>query len=126
MPEEEAEPYTPELRKMPPKQVYMFEYVPSNKCPTQSGANTNIRPNVFHSLHCLNALRMEVSKVLYPNMTDYKPHDHHLGNAKLPPGWDIAHMEHCMDRLRQVLMCHGDLTPSPLYRVSKTMGKRVA
>ena len=59
---------------------------------------------------------MEVSKVLYPNMTDYEPHDHHLGNIKLPRGWDVAHLEHCMDRLRQVLMCHGDLTPSPLYR----------
>jgi hypothetical protein len=31
MTEEEAEPYTPELRTIPPKQVYMFEYVPIDK-----------------------------------------------------------------------------------------------
>lgn len=98
MTEEEAKPYAPELRTIPPNNEYLFEL------------------DVFHSLHCLNALRQEVSKSVYPNMTNYQPHDHHLGNAIMPPGWDIAHMEHCMDRLRQVLMCHGDLTPSPLYR----------
>lgn len=24
-------------------------------------------------------------------------------------------MEHCIDRLREYVMCHADLTPSPLY-----------
>ena len=33
----------------------------------------------------------------------------------MPEGWDVAHMEHCMDRLRQAVMCHGDLAPSPMY-----------
>ena len=31
-----------------------------------------------------------------------------------------AHMDHCMDRIRQALMCHGDLSPSPLYAFEGT------
>ena len=50
------------------------------------------RPDVTHSLHCLNAIRVEMSKILYPNST-HQSHDHNLGNAKVPPGWDIAHTE---------------------------------
>ena len=65
---------------------------------------------MFHTLHCLNAVRMEVSKSLY-NLTI----GHHGGNVDTPEGWDIVHMEHCLDRLRQSVICHGDLTPSPLY-----------
>ena len=80
----------------------------------------NIKPNVIgrtdvtYSLHCLNAIRMEISKILYPNST-HQSHDHNIGKAKVPPVWDIAHMEPCMDRIRQALMCHGDLAPSPLH-----------
>jgi hypothetical protein len=68
---------------------------------------------VFHSLHCLNEIRIEMSKSLYPDVP-VKQHGSIDLNA-LYPGWNQVHMEHCMDRLRQSLMCHGDLAPSPMY-----------
>lgn len=72
---------------------------------------------MFHSLHCLNAVRKEVSKTLYTEMA--KLEDAHPGEGPyrkfLPEGWKQAHLEHCMDRIRQSLQCQGDLTPSPQY-----------
>ena len=91
----EAQPFLPELQRVNTTGEYHFE------------------PEVFHSLHCLNEIRKEVSKSLYPNST-YKSHEH-IDPSYLPAGFQEAHMEHCVDRLRQAIMCHGDLTPSPLY-----------
>ena len=73
---------------------------------------------MFHNLHCVNAVRMELSKTLY-NHSSNDSVDHHQ-HKELPawltgPGWKATHLEHCLDRLRQAIMCHGDLTPSPLY-----------
>ncbi|KAF2210521.1 hypothetical protein CERZMDRAFT_60734 [Cercospora zeae-maydis SCOH1-5] len=94
MTDDEAAPYLPELLRIPKTNAYHFE------------------PDMFHTLHCLNAVRVEVSKSLY-NTTSAS--HHHSTRVKLPDGWDVLHMEHCLDRLRQSIMCHGDLTPSPLY-----------
>ncbi|USW58676.1 Putative mycotoxin biosynthesis protein UstYa [Septoria linicola] len=93
MTDEEASDFLPELKRIPMTDLYHFE------------------PDVTHTLHCLNAVRMEVSKTLYNSTAAHKHHS----SAKLPTGWDAAHMEHCMDRLRQSVMCSADLTPSPLY-----------
>lgn len=38
-----------------------------------------------------------------------------LPESLVGPNWETTHYEHCLDRLRQAIMCHGDLTPSPLY-----------
>ena len=80
----------------------------SNEYPT--------RPDVLHSLHCLNAVRKRIAKTLYAllNSTVEERGDSST-SVTFPPGWEIAHLEHCMDRILQALMCHGDLTPSPLY-----------
>lgn len=93
MTDEEAAPYEPELKRIPMTDEFHFE------------------PDVTHTLHCLNALRQEVSKTLYNATTGHS----HGGAVGLPEGWAITHMEHCMDRIRQSVMCHADLTPSPLY-----------
>ncbi|KAH8882203.1 hypothetical protein GQ53DRAFT_701340 [Thozetella sp. PMI_491] len=52
---------------------------------------------VFHTLHCVNALR----KSLYP---DYY-------HAKHPHG--PFHLEHCLDALRQTIQCYGSTTLIP-------------
>lgn len=57
--------------------------------------------DVFHQLHCLNALR----KALVMN------YDYYWG-AKWgfePPLMFTTHLEHCMDILRQNIMCHSDV-----------------
>ncbi|CZT18303.1 uncharacterized protein RCC_04147 [Ramularia collo-cygni] len=91
MTKEESSPFLPDLRDYPGKDTPLFE------------------PGLFHSLHCLNALRKLVSKHMY-NSTSTLEED----PKDFMPS-EIAHNEHCMDRIRQSLICAGDLTPSPMY-----------
>jgi len=71
---------------------------------------------MFHNLHCVNAVRIELSKTLYNGSDGGDYHQHEQLPAWLVgPDWKATHLEHCLDRLRQAIMCHGDLTPSPLY-----------
>lgn len=76
---------------------------------------TIIRPDMFHSLHCLNAIRMELDSDYYSK----HPHSHLDMDIKnstaFPPNWDRIHMDHCLDQLRQSIQCQGDLSPVPLY-----------
>ncbi|KAK1993870.1 hypothetical protein LX36DRAFT_728702 [Colletotrichum falcatum] len=52
--------------------------------------------DVFHELHCLNIIRENVFDDYY----------------KLEPQSEREqHILHCIDHLRQILMCHGDITP---------------
>ncbi|KAK6535731.1 hypothetical protein TWF694_002180 [Orbilia ellipsospora] len=52
---------------------------------------------VFHQLHCLNAIRMA------------------LWNATLIRGEEdetnMRHLDHCVDMIRQAIMCHSDISP---------------
>lgn len=68
------------------------------------------RLDMYHSLHCINSLRIALSPVLYPGAE--LPHNY-LENATVLS--EVGHLEHCLDRIRQVVMCYGDLTPSPFY-----------
>lgn len=100
MTDEEAAPFLPNLTRLPQTDRYHFD------------------PDLFHSLHCLNGIRSMLSGPLYNQKSD------HMHGAS--PENMRAHMDHCMDRIRQAIMCHGDLTPSPLYLypgVSGPIGK---
>ncbi|KAJ5116680.1 hypothetical protein N7456_001028 [Penicillium angulare] len=100
MTEEEAAPYAPDLNKSPFSDDYHFE------------------PDMFHSLHCLNAIRMDLDKAYYSIH-----HNHHheeleeaiKNSTMFPHDWDRIHRDHCLDQLRQAIQCHGDLSPVPLY-----------
>ncbi|MCJ1227899.1 hypothetical protein MMC12_004558 [Toensbergia leucococca] len=69
-----------------------------------------IELDVFHQLHCLNAVR----KTLYPERYTYD--DYYLDDGA-PPGkqqrnytsTDAKHFDHCIDAIRQSIMCHGDI-----------------
>lgn len=61
--------------------------------------------SVFHQLHCLDAVRgafwarqgaMERREV--------------LDDAELRDDWRQSHVRHCVDLIRQVLLCHADAT----------------
>ncbi|KAI1330218.1 hypothetical protein F5Y16DRAFT_415673 [Xylariaceae sp. FL0255] len=56
--------------------------------------------DMFHQLHCLNMMR----EAIYP---DYYQHVDKGASYQ-------AHLEHCINNLRQVLMCHGDITGIPV------------
>jgi hypothetical protein len=52
--------------------------------------------DVFHQLHCLNEIRKQIYRDHYP--TQHSPSE------------QLEHADHCVDMLRQVLMCHGDVS----------------
>ncbi|KAJ4153789.1 hypothetical protein LMH87_010261 [Akanthomyces muscarius] len=62
---------------------------------TPSGDSHLVTLDVYHTLHCVNRAR----KALYPAYY----------TSPNRPEVDRAHVEHCLDLLRQVLMCHGDV-----------------
>ncbi|KAM4057530.1 hypothetical protein HRG_014430 [Hirsutella rhossiliensis] len=53
--------------------------------------------DVIHQVHCLNMVR----KALYPEY--YKPHQSQHTHK--------MHWEHCLDYIRQAIMCNADITP---------------
>lgn len=84
-------------------------------------ADQMLRPEVMHSLHCVNAIR----KAMHHEY--YLTHDTH----KLPAALQQIHVgklkmfhtsvykayicpEHCLDQIRQNIQCAGDLTPVQL------------
>ncbi|KAI0166436.1 hypothetical protein GGR57DRAFT_446735 [Xylariaceae sp. FL1272] len=55
---------------------------------------------VFHQLHCLNLLRQNVYQDYYAPM----------GGDTAAPEMDLqGHLNHCIDALRQFVMCQGDI-----------------
>lgn len=71
---------------------------------------------VFHQLHCLDMLRLEIYGELDGWYSKHSPH-----NAHTKPG----HVEHCIDYIRQSLMCHPSLDILPFYADEKNMSKPV-
>lgn len=77
---------------------------------------------VFHNLHCLNEIRVALD-----------------GRNHQPSSWNgdqgmmrrkreewvhegRAHLDYCVDQIRQALMCHADLTPVPIMPVEGLPG----
>ncbi|KAK7914931.1 hypothetical protein PG985_012634 [Apiospora marii] len=58
----------------------------------------------FHLLHCLNAVRKGL-------VTTYDYYWGSRGYGFAPPAVFARHLDHCVDVLRQHLMCHADLEP---------------
>ncbi|KAI0907267.1 hypothetical protein F4823DRAFT_28214 [Ustulina deusta] len=58
--------------------------------------------DVFHQLHCVDLLRKSLHREYY---------DQHEGSfAGAPEHIVQGHLEHCVETLRQTLMCHGDIS----------------
>lgn len=58
--------------------------------------------DVFHALHCVDQLRKALDR------------DHYY-NKQTKLGYpDRGHRDHCIDHIRQQLMCHADMTPIPV------------
>ncbi|PYI07694.1 hypothetical protein BO78DRAFT_366516 [Aspergillus sclerotiicarbonarius CBS 121057] len=66
-----------------------------------------IELDVWHQLHCLNDLRMLLYPERYPGMDDLKDE-----NGTIQRDNDaFRHWDHCIDSLRQAIMCHADVSP---------------
>lgn len=64
-------------------------------------------PDMLHSLHCINALREHIDMDYY----------HGKGVAWLPQEYRRMHIDHCIEQLRQAILCHGDMTPVTLKAI---------
>ncbi|KAH7323545.1 hypothetical protein BKA65DRAFT_511013 [Rhexocercosporidium sp. MPI-PUGE-AT-0058] len=67
-----------------------------------NGEHNFMELSVFHNLHCLNEIRLAL---------DHGHEDTDRGD------WmhkGRAHLDHCVDQIRQALMCHADLTLVPM------------
>jgi len=83
--------------------------------------------DVFHNLHCLNAVRKELDKDYYgahhhghvgrnveKDHEAHATHQHQQGQN----AWDAAqrdHINHCMNHIRQSLQCRPDLSPAAMH-----------
>lgn len=62
--------------------------------------------DVLHTLHCLNLLRMT------------QDFEHYLEKGDIEKGPNRRmHIDHCINHLRQIVQCHGDMTPLPVIWV---------
>ncbi|KZS88505.1 hypothetical protein SISNIDRAFT_260318 [Sistotremastrum niveocremeum HHB9708] len=60
--------------------------------------------HVFHQLHCLNYLRKALMPERYPNITRFGP--------PIPPDpTPFDHTDHCINTIRESLLCNPDITP---------------
>ncbi|KAF2240033.1 hypothetical protein EV356DRAFT_495882 [Viridothelium virens] len=61
---------------------------------TEADSKLRIRLDVFHQLHCLDKIR------IYLHRDYYAMREH--------PQMQLIHVHHCLDSLREIIMCRGD------------------
>lgn len=86
--------------------------------------------DVFHSLHCLNAVRMELDKDYYgshdPGHIERRAgteHDHDSAQSSVAAA-QRDHIDHCMNHIRQSLQCRPDLSPAAMHVFADTDGSQ--
>jgi hypothetical protein len=84
--------------------------------PSGSGYIAGIE--VFHHLHCLNMLRQAIARDLYPpNLLPSM-----FRNSS--PAVIEKHVGHCVETLRQALMCTADVTPYLVFEGNVGEGRK--
>lgn len=68
-------------------------------------------PDMLHSLHCVNGLRKHLDMAYYE------------GEPGIPKEYQKMHIYHCIEQLRQAVLCHGDMTPVTLKPVTDETGE---
>ncbi|EKG16321.1 hypothetical protein MPH_06448 [Macrophomina phaseolina MS6] len=71
---------------------------PSKPAPHKPETHKLYGVSMFHQLHCVSYLRL----AYWPDLLDEKPED------------IVSHRDHCLDYIRQAIMCAGDVTFEPL------------
>ncbi|KOC15614.1 hypothetical protein AFLA70_269g001771 [Aspergillus flavus AF70] len=93
------------LNKSGPTSLNWFHAPPS----PDHGARDELAAlvEVFHQLHCINTLRLEVHKDSYHDHFGEWPDGSGPGNEAIKK----THIDHCIELLRITLMCTSDVTP---------------
>jgi len=68
---------------------------------------------VFHNIHCLNLLRKAIWRDYYPEALDMLTDG--TANRTSPKA---LHIDHCINAIREALMCSSDVTPITFHYVS--------
>ncbi|TVY57693.1 Cyclochlorotine biosynthesis protein O [Lachnellula cervina] len=66
-----------------------------------------VQLDVFHQLHCLDDLRMLLYPERFPGLEELKDENGVINRD----GHEFRHWDHCIDALRQTIMCHSDVSP---------------
>jgi len=93
-------------------QVPNLEYLAANSPWIPTGGFFG-GPDMLHSLHCLNGIRKHLDADEY-GLTN-SPEDE--GDLLSQTKYRRMHLDHCLEQLRQAVLCHGDLTPVTLRPV---------
>ncbi|KAH7134929.1 hypothetical protein B0J11DRAFT_424681, partial [Dendryphion nanum] len=85
--------------------AHSAERLPNKTVRVNSGIHEGeyiVQFEVFHQLHCLNSLRKSIYRDRFPEMN--------VLNADMTVNkTNVNHYEHCLDRIRQGIMCHADV-----------------
>jgi hypothetical protein len=93
--------------------------------------------DVFHNLHCLNAVRRELDKGYYGTHDhghvgrrteeDHEPQASKQQQHQHQNAWDAAqrdHIDHCMNHIRQSLQCRPDLSHAAMHLFDDSDGSK--
>ncbi|KAK4950964.1 hypothetical protein LTR10_010957 [Elasticomyces elasticus] len=69
-------------------------------------------PDMLHSLHCLNGIRKHLDMDYY-----------RASMPELSEEYQRMHLNHCLEQLRQAVLCHGDMTPVTLRPIVNQSGQ---
>ncbi|KAK5744232.1 hypothetical protein LTR17_002262 [Elasticomyces elasticus] len=69
-------------------------------------------PDMLHSLHCLNGIRKHLDMDYY-----------RASMPELSEEYQRMHLNHCLEQLRQAVLCHGDMTPVTLRPIVNQNGQ---
>ncbi|KAF9497144.1 hypothetical protein BDN71DRAFT_1445169 [Pleurotus eryngii] len=72
--------------------------------------------DVFHQLHCLDYVRMAIEPERYGNShSKHSSLEERRASKDLPHVSDTEHVSHCIDMIRQSLMCSADISVISWY-----------
>ncbi|KAI1508907.1 DUF3328 domain containing protein [Pyrenophora tritici-repentis] len=75
----------------------------------EKGMGWQFSLDVFHTLHCVNQIRLTLRN---------KNED--------PQSFHNYHIEHCLEIIRQAIQCHADLTPIPGHEIRGSSQRNVS
>ncbi|KAL2705719.1 hypothetical protein AAEP93_000969 [Penicillium crustosum] len=84
--------------------------------PTLTIPGTNeylVQLDIWHELHCLNDLRMLLYPERFPGIAGVTDKNGVIDRERI----EFRHWDHCVDSIRETLMCHADVAPIP-FRVN--------
>ncbi|GAQ47695.1 hypothetical protein AAWM_06151 [Aspergillus awamori] len=84
-----------------------------------------VQLDVWHELHCLNDLRMLLYPERFPGLAGVTNDKGVIDRESI----EFRHWDHCVDSIRETLMCHADVAPIPFrvnFPASKVIVPRLA